>query len=104
MADLKLSEIMSMQKELQEKHKGEWTSLTPEYGRSCLLWMMVEFGEVVAIVKKREENAIMNDGTVRNAFIEELADVMMFYNDALICYGITPEELSNAFLKNTIKI
>lgn len=27
MPDLKLSEIMSMQKELQEKYKGKWTPL-----------------------------------------------------------------------------
>ncbi len=27
MPDLKLSEIMSMQKELQEKYKGKWTLL-----------------------------------------------------------------------------
>lgn len=46
MSDLKISEIMSMQKELQEKYKGQWMTLTPENGRSSLLWLIEELGEV----------------------------------------------------------
>ncbi len=37
MADLKLSEIMAMQKELQEKYKEKWTPLCAENGRNSLL-------------------------------------------------------------------
>ncbi len=70
MSDLKLSEIMSMQKELQEKYKGKWTPLSIENGRNCLLWMIEEMGEVISIIKKRGENDIMNDVTVRAAFVE----------------------------------
>lgn len=103
MSDLKLSEIISMQKELQEKYKGKWTPLSVENGRSSLLWMIEEMGEVISIIKKRGENDIMKDETVRVAFVEELVDVMMFYNDALICYGITSEELSDAFVKKHLK-
>jgi NTP pyrophosphatase (non-canonical NTP hydrolase) len=103
MSDLKLSEIMSMQKELHEKYKGKWSPLSVENGRSCLLWMIEEMGEAISIIKKRGENAIMNDETVRAAFVEELVDMMMFYNDALICYGITPNELSEAFVKKHLK-
>lgn len=103
MQDLKLSEIMSMQKELQEKYKDKWTPLSVENGRSCLLWMIEEMGEAISIIKKRGENDIMNDDTVRAAFVEELVDVIMFYNDALICYGITSDELSKAFLKKHFK-
>lgn len=103
MADLKISEIMSMQKELQEKYKGKWEPLSVENGRSCLLWMIEEMGEAIAIIKKRGENDIMNDDTVRQAFVEELVDVMMFYSDALICYGVTPDELSDAFVKKHSK-
>ena len=29
--------------------------------------------------------------------IEEMADVLMFYNDVLLCYGITPEELEEVY-------
>jgi len=99
MVDLTLSQIMRMQKELQDKHKGEWTPLSPEHGRSCLLWMAEEFGEVVSVIKKRGEQAIMSDEAVRAAFIEEFADVLMFMNDALLCYGISAEDLSKAFLQ-----
>lgn len=103
MLDLKISEIMSMQKELQEKYKGKWAPLTAENGRNSLLWMIEEMGEVVSIIKKRGENDIMNDHVVREAFVEEMVDVMMYYSDALMCYGITPEELSKAFVKKHSK-
>ena len=29
--------------------------------------------------------------------IEELADVLMYYNDVLLCYGITADELKAAY-------
>ncbi|ERI91843.1 hypothetical protein HMPREF1982_02886 [Clostridiales bacterium oral taxon 876 str. F0540] len=103
MSDLKLSEIMSMQQELQEKYKGKWAPLSVENGRSCFLWMIEEMGEAIAIIKKRGEQAIMDDSEVRQAFVEELVDVMMFYSDALACYGITSNELSEAFIKKHSK-
>jgi len=99
MPDLKFSEIMEMQKRLKEKHKGKWHELTPDYGRSCMLWMVEEMGEAVSYVKKRGERAIMTDPQVREAFITEFCDIMMFMSDALICYGVSAEELSRAYLK-----
>ena len=99
MNDLKLSDIMTMQKRLQAKYKGKWMPLVPKNGRSSLLWMIEEMGEVISIIKKRGEDAIMEDTAVREAFVEECADIMMYYHDAMICYGITPEELSNAYVK-----
>jgi NTP pyrophosphatase (non-canonical NTP hydrolase) len=101
--DLKLSEIMEMQKQLQDKHKGKWTPLTPDYGRSCLLWMIEEIGEVVSILKKRGETYVMKDPVIREAFVEEFADILMFMNDAFMCYGISASEISNAFLKKHTK-
>lgn len=102
-SDLKLSAIISMQEELQLRYRGKWTPLSPDTGRDCLLWMIEEMGEVIAIIKKRGENAIMHDPTVRAAFLEELADMMMFYSNALICYGISAAELSQAFIKKHLK-
>ena len=29
----------------------------------------------------------------------EMPDVLMFYNDALLCYGITAEELKESYTK-----
>lgn len=103
MADLKLSEIMAMQKELQDKYKGKWAPLTPEYGRSCLLWMVEELGEVVAVVKKSDEKLIMSDEKIRSALAEEFADILMFMNDALICYGITASDFSEAYIRKHTK-
>ena len=103
MTDLTLSQIMAMQKELQDKHKGKWPPLTPDYGRSCLLWMVEEFGEVVSVIKKRGEKAVMTEPAVREAFIEEFVDVLMFMNDTLMCYEITAEDLAETFLKKHSK-
>jgi NTP pyrophosphatase (non-canonical NTP hydrolase) len=99
MADLKISEIIEMQKELQEKYKGKWTTLSPESGRNSLLWMMEEVGEVISIIKKRGDMAIMEDQSLRADFIEEMVDIMMYYQDMLISYDISPEEWSEAFIK-----
>ena len=103
MSDLKLSEIMAMQIELQDKHKGKWAPLTPEYGRSCLLWMVEELGEAVAIVKKSDEKLIMTDDKIRSALAEEFADIFMFMNDALMCYGISASDFSEAYMKKHAK-
>lgn len=94
---LNFEDMQQMQKKLQEKHRDEWPALTPEYGRSCLLWMTEEFGEAVSLVKKRGDRQIMEDAAVRGAFVEELADVLMFLNDALLCYDVTPGEFSDAY-------
>ena len=31
------------------------------------------------------------------ALIEEMADVLMYYNDVMLCYGITADELRQAY-------
>ena len=98
-ADLKFSDIMDMQRQLQKKHIGEWAALTPDYGRNCILWMIEELGEAVSVIKKRGETYIMNDPVIRAAFVEEFVDVLMFMTDAFLCYGINAAELSAAFIK-----
>ena len=30
--------------------------------------------------------------------IEEMADVLMYYNDVLLCYGISEKELKEAYI------
>ena len=37
------------------------------------------------------------DNPEREHLIEELADVLMYYNDVLLCYGITAEELKETY-------
>ena len=46
--------MQDIQKELQEKYKERWGGLSPEKGRSSLLWMITEVGEVADIIKKQE--------------------------------------------------
>lgn len=98
MNDLKISELIEMQNALQKRMKDKWLPIIPENGHFSLLWMYEEMGEVVAIIKKRGDNAIMNDDTVRAAFIEELSDVLMYFIDLMTCYGVSAEEMSKAFM------
>jgi len=103
MKDIKLSEILNMQKELQEKYQDHWKALTPENGRNSLLWMMEEVGEVIAIIKKRGEDAIMNDELVRGKLVEEMVDILMYYSKILICYDISEQEFAETFFKKHAK-
>jgi len=99
MDNLGLAEMQAIQRELQEKYKDKWRSLSPAIGRDLLLWMIGEAGEVADVIKHHGDDAIMNNAEVRHHFIEELCDVMMYFNDVMLCYGITPEELSGVYLE-----
>ena len=35
----------------------------------------------------------------RSHFVEELTDVMMYFNDALLAFHISPEELREAYVE-----
>ena len=59
--------------------------------------MLGEVGEVIDIVKKNGDLRACEDETLRKDLVEELADVLMYYNDVLLCYGITAEELKAAY-------
>lgn len=96
-ADFSIGEMMEMQRVLQEKYKGRWEPISPETGKNKLLWMVSEVGEVVDIVKKDGHGRIMEDKAVRRHFVEEMADVLMYFNDMMLCYGLSPEELKTAY-------
>ncbi len=99
MSDLRMSDLLHYQQALLEKHKDDWDPHIPQNGRNSLLWCIDEIGEVIAIIKKKGENAIMENEHVRAHFVEECSDVMMYFIDMLDCYGITAEEFSDAFEK-----
>jgi len=103
MADLKISEMLQMQRTLWEKYKNKWSPLEPQYARNSVLWMIEELGEVIAIIKKRGESDIMNDKDLRKEFVTELADVLMYFNDVLLRYEIAPEEISEAYVSKHMK-
>lgn len=92
-----MSEMQEMQKTLQEKYKHKWESICPEIGQNKLLWMIGEIGEVIDIVKKHGGTKASTDEKLRKDLVEEMADVLMYYNDVMLCYGITAEELKQAY-------
>ena len=97
MDDFGINEMRSMQEALQEKYKDQWEKISPETGKNKLLWMIGEIGEVIDIIKKHGSKACEPGNAERNHLIEEIADVLMYYNDVLLCYGISAGELKAAY-------
>ena len=98
MADFSINEMQEMQKLLQEKYKDNWEPIEPETGKNKMLWMIGEIGEVIDIVKKNGGAKASTDIELRKELVEEMADVLMYYNDVMLCYGITEEELKQAYI------
>jgi NTP pyrophosphatase (non-canonical NTP hydrolase) len=103
MDDFGINEMRSMQIALQEKYKDKWEKISPETGKNKLLWMIGEIGEVIDIIKKHGSKAAEPENPERGHLIEELAGVLMYYNDVLLCYGISAEELKAAYTEKFIK-
>lgn len=97
--DFTINEMLTMQKELQEKYKDKWEVITPEAGKHKLLWMIGEIGEVIDIIKKNGDKKAAEDSTIRKALVEEMADVLMYYNDIMLCYEITAEEIKSIYIE-----
>ena len=96
--DFGIDEMQKMQKKLQNKYKDKWELICPETGKNKLLWMIGEIGEVIDIVKKNGGTKAASDTQLRKALVEEMADVLMYYNDVMLCYGITADELKQAYI------
>ncbi len=94
--ELTLADVIKMQTELYALHKDTWHPRDPENGRNHILYMIEEIGEMISIIKKKGERAIVEDSQVRTAFVEEMADVMMYFADVLLCYQITPDEFAES--------
>ena len=99
MDDFGIDEMLDMQRRLQERYKDKWRPICPDRGRDQLLWMIGEIGEVIDIIKKHGGETASRDAQVREHLIEELADVLMYYNDVLLCFGISAEELKKAYIQ-----
>lgn len=103
MSNFSINEMQSMQKELQDKYKEKWERICPETGKNKFLWMIGEIGEVIDIIKKNGDKSAVADSSVREHLIEEMADVLMYYNDVMLCYGITEDELKQAYIEKSQK-
>ncbi len=97
MEDFTVNEMLEMQKKLQENYKDRWEPINPETGKNKLLWMIGEIGEVIDIIKKNRAQIVMEDRELRKDLVEEMTDVLMYYGDVMLCYGITSEELKRAY-------
>ena len=99
MDDFGINEMLEIQRALQEQYKDKWSPICPDRGKDQLLWMIGEIGEVIDIIKKHGgENASQNVD-LRKHLIEELVDVLMYYNDVLLCYGISADELKQSYIR-----
>jgi NTP pyrophosphatase (non-canonical NTP hydrolase) len=99
MSEFTINEMLEMQDKLQTKYRDIWEPITPDTGKNKLLWMIGEIGEVIDIVKKNGDEKVIKDSETRSHLIEEMADVLMYYNDILRCYSITSDELKDAYIK-----
>ena len=98
MEDFGINDMLEMQKALQDKYKDIWETISAEMGQNKLLWMIGEIGEVIDIIKKNGSEAVSQDTGLRTELIEELADVLMYYNDVLLCYDISAVELKRSYI------
>ena len=99
MVDFSIKEMQEMQKALQDHYKHNWEPICAEVGQNKLLWMIGEIGEVADIIKKNGYNEAITDPSLRTHLVEEMADVLMYYHDVMLCYGITSDELREAYVK-----
>lgn len=97
MEDFSVNNMLEMQRTLQEKYKNKWEEISPEAGKHKLLWLLGEIGEVIDIIKKNGDTKSVEDKELREHLVEEMADVLMYYNDVLLCYGISADELKEAY-------
>lgn len=97
MSDFSINEMQEMQKAFQEKYKDIWTPNSPENGQNQLLWMLGEVGEVIDIIKKNGGRKASTETELRKHLVEEMADVLMYYNEVLLCYNIGADELKKAY-------
>lgn len=97
MANMSISRMQEIQRELQAKYGDDWIQMAPENGHYSVLWAIGEVGEMIDIIKKQGYDAIMNDPDVRTDFIKEWVDVMMFMTDVTLCFDMSAEEITRLY-------
>ena len=97
--DLNISELKEMQLKLYELNKEKWNDMEPKYAKDHILYMIEEIGECVSIIKKKKIENVMNDEHIRNRFIEELGDVLMYYIEVMNRLDISAEEFTKVYIE-----
>lgn len=72
-------------------------ALVPALGRDKVLRMICALGEMVDIIKKEGWETVMEDEPTRKQFLFEIVDVMMYATVLIMCYGVTPEEMTAVY-------
>ena len=97
--DLKISELKQMQLKLYELNKEKWNDMDPNHAKDHILYMIEEIGECIKKKKKKKIDNIMNDEHIRNRFIEEMSDVLMYYIEVLNRLNVSAEEFTNIYMQ-----
>ncbi len=95
--DFSFGEMLEMQKQIRKKYDRYWGKLCPQVVKDKLLWMIGEASEVGDIIKKNGELETRDTPQLRAHFIEEMCDVMMYYNEILMCMDVSTDELKQAY-------
>ena len=103
MAQFSIEDMQALQNQMHDKHKAIWQANTVSNGQDKLMWMIGEVGEVIAILKNHSPEVILETPSLREHFVEELVDVLMYYNDVLLSFGISPDELEESYRQKVAK-
>lgn len=95
--NITISAMLVLSQKLHQKHKADWPALKPHNAREEFLWLITELDEVLDIIKKDGEEAIMQHKKTRSEMIEEITDCFMYLADALNCYQYTAQEFSRVY-------
>lgn len=61
--------------------------------------MVGEIGEVIDIVKKNGGHNAVENPDLKVHLVEEMADVLMYYGEVMLCYDISEDELKQAYIQ-----
>ncbi|MGT2866246.1 dATP/dGTP pyrophosphohydrolase domain-containing protein [Streptococcus fryi] len=103
MSRFTVEQMHDLQKQMHEQHKNKWQPNTLATGQDKLMWMLGEVGEVIDILKNATPETIVQTPELRAHFVEEMVDVLMYYNDVLLSFGISPQELEDAYRQKVDK-
>ena len=79
--------------------KNKFTAIKIHFGEpGNLAYLRPNYTKaVVDVIKKQGDEAILHDESARRHFIEEACDTLMYLNDIMLCYGVTPEEMETVY-------
>ena len=66
---------------------------------SLYIYLVIPSALTAFHLLKNGDKSAVADSSVREHLIEEMADVLMYYNDVMLCYGITEDELKQAYIE-----